>query len=258
MLLEIPFLHRMMREMGRCVDGYIVETERQRKWLVQRWAIPADMIAIVPPGFDAGVIQSAYQSASKQASPGVVFSGRLHRWKGVYELLQVFSSLAQEHPEWNLHFVGDGPARLRLQEQVQERRLQKQVVFWGRKPYDQALSIVASAEVFVLPSYIESFPLSLLEAMALGVPAIATDVGGIRDHLIKNDVTGLLVSSKDLKALRHALTRLISNPELRRNLGVNGQVRVRHQTLDKMVSSTVGCYTRLLSEGSGANPGSVR
>jgi glycosyltransferase involved in cell wall biosynthesis len=245
---EIPFLERTIREEGRRVDGYVVEIERQRDWLVGRREIPEDSVAAIPPGFDAVLVQSARRSATKNTRPTIVFSGRLHKWKGVYELLEVFSLLAHDYPQWDLHFVGDGPARVGLHERVRDKGLQERVVFWGRRPHDQAVRIVAGAEVFVLPSYIEVFPISLLEAMALGVPAIATDVGGVKDYMIEDGVTGLLIPPKDPKALRRALARLASSPELRRSLGENGQELVKNLTFDKMVGSTTEFYAHVLSQ----------
>lgn len=246
MFLEIPFLHGMLKGTGKRVDGYIVETERQRKWLIQELGIPEDTVAGVSPGFDAALLRSVHQAATKSTSPYIAFSGRLHKWKGVHELVEAFSLLARNHPVWDLHFIGDGLARTMLRDQVLKERLRERVFFWGRRDCYQALQIVATAQVFALPSYIESFPLSLLEAMALGLPTIATDVGGIKDHLIEEGVTGLLIPPRDPKALHDAMVRLVSNPELRLRLGARGQERVKELTFERMVRSTAKFYTRIL------------
>ena len=247
MFPEIPFLYGMLKGMGKRIDGYIVETERQRKWLIQENGVPEDLVAGIAPGFDAALIRSLRQSATESTSPSIVFSGRLHKWKGVHELVEAFSLLAQDHPTWDLHFVGDGLARTMLREQVQREKLRERVRFWGRRDCHQALQIVASAQVFVLPSYIESFPLSLLEAMALGLPTIATDVGGIKDHLIEEGVTGLLIPPRDAKALYDAIVQLVSSPELRLRLGVRGQERAKELTFERMVRSSAEFYTRVLN-----------
>ena len=113
LLPELPFLHAMLRGSEARVDGYITETEGQRRWLMKKYPIPACLVAAVPPGFDAALVQRARASVQSDSSlqPAIVFSGRLNERKGVFELLQAFSLLANQRPEWTLHFVGDGPAR---------------------------------------------------------------------------------------------------------------------------------------------------
>ena len=108
--------------------------------------------------------------------------------------------------------------------------------------------------MFVLPSYIESFPLSLLEAMALGVPVVATDVGGIRDHLIEPGASGLLVPPKNSEVLHSAIVELVSNSRLRTNLGVNAREKVKDLTFKGMAGTTAAFYVHLKRAQDGIKP----
>jgi glycosyltransferase involved in cell wall biosynthesis len=247
MFPEIPFLDAMLRGRCRRVDGYVTETDEQRRWLMNRYAIPGHLVAAVPPGFDAAYLLQAREAArhNENSSPAIVFSGRLQRWKGVHELVEAFSLLAVDHPSWRLHFVGDGPARAGLEQEVAEQGLKHRVVFWGSRPYNEALRIVASADVFVMPSYIESFGMSLVEAMALGIPVIATHTCGAKDYVIEEGITGLSVPAKDPNALQDALVRLTCQPELRKVIGSNAQEKVKGLTFANMVGATSKLYTRV-------------
>ena len=249
-LFEIPLLSKMLKGFQNRVDGYITETGNQRQWIIDKYNVPETAVAAVPPGFDLDLIQAFHRTANNSiAEPFIIlFSGRVHSWKGVYELLEAFTLIAAKYPNWNLHFVGDGPAVSDLQKKARQKGLQDRVVFWGSVDHPQAVELAAKSDIFVLPSYIESFPLSLLEAMALGVPVIATDVGGIREHLVHPMVTGLLIPPKNHQALSHALVRLISDPEYRTSLGKNGRTKTQGFTNKKMVQSTASFYEKVLAK----------
>ena len=108
-----------------------------------------------------------------------------------------------------------------------------------------------AADVFVLPSDFESFSYTLLEAMACGLPCIATDAGGNRD-LVEPGVTGLLVPRRDPQSLADAMLQLAGNPEMRVSMGREGALRAREYTLQRMIDGTRSVYSEVLAGRSAA------
>jgi glycosyltransferase involved in cell wall biosynthesis len=107
---------------------------------------------------------------------------------------------------------------------------------------------LARASIVVLPSYIEGVPLALIEAMALGRPVVATDVGAIRLHLIRDGRTGLLARPRSISSLRSTLHLAMSDPAQMARIGLEGQRRARPLTIDRMVEATERAYRSTIAE----------
>lgn len=158
----------------------------------------------------------------------VTFVGRLVYSKGVQDLILVFSEISKEY-DAKLLIVGDGPYKPDLQRMAQAVG-KENIRFLGRKNQSEIVAILASSDIFVNPSYSEGLPVSVLEAGAVGLPIIATDVGGTSE-IIEDGKTGFLIQPKDNKALREKICLLIENEQLREDFAKN----VR-QVIDKNFS----------------------
>jgi len=174
------------------------------------------------------------------------FVGRLHLQKGIDTLLEAFSQFAGDHTEARLLIVGDGELRSRLEIMAGSLGISGQVKFVGVRR--NIPEILASLDLFVLPSRWEGLPLALLEAMAACLPVVATAVGGTPEVVIDGE-TGLLVPPGDPDALAQAIVFLIENPELRKKMGQAGRKRVaEHFTIQETVRKTEALYQKLLVE----------
>jgi glycosyltransferase involved in cell wall biosynthesis len=142
--------------------------------------------------------------------PVILSVARLAEQKGQRDLIRAMVRLAESARESVLVLVGDGPDRSFLEALARDISLRR-VVFAGNQ--DDPLPWLAAADVFVLPSLYEGLPGALIEAMAAGLPCIATDIPGNRD-LIKDGQTGLLVPVNNFAALADAIKRIVSDPEL--------------------------------------------
>ncbi|MBP90718.1 MAG: group 1 glycosyl transferase [Planctomycetaceae bacterium] len=152
----------------------------------------------------------------QQRSKQVAAMGRLSYEKGFDLLIEAFSRIANEHPEWSLRIIGDGPLRDALQSQIDQAGLLQRVELVGWS--DNPSRILADSQVFVLSSQYEGFPNALLEAMACGTPAISFDCeSGPRD-IIRHEVDGLLVPAGDVDALADGIFRLIADASDRTRL----------------------------------------
>lgn len=144
----------------------------------------------------------------------VLTIGRLSREKAQADLLRAFSRLADAGAA-RLVVVGDGPERAGLERLASERGLNGRVVFAGQT--SDVAPFYAAAHVFALPSHSEGSPYVLLEAMAAGLPVVATSVGGVPE-IVADGESALLVAPRDEEALASALGRLLSDPALARAL----------------------------------------
>lgn len=157
--------------------------------------------------------------------PVVLFAGRLRTRKGVAVLVEAFSRLRREHPEATLVVAGDGEQRAALEAQVRALGLGGAVRFAGAQPRSAMPGWYAAADLFCLPSLYEGFPLAILEAMAAGLPVVATAVSGIPEA-VEDGVTGRLVPPEDATALARTLAELAADPEAARRMGEAGRSRV--------------------------------
>jgi len=177
-------------------------------------------IAVIPNGVDPQRFpdpQREWQLAR------LLFVGRVVHQKGLDLLLEALGGLVDQ--EWTLTIVGDGPALPGLQAQAKDLGIADRVHFAGWRSGAELAAEYASANLFAYASRHEGMPNALLEAMASGLPAVATRIAG-NEELVAEGETGLLVPSEDVPALQAALLRLITDPALRKQLGAQARKRV--------------------------------
>ena len=149
--------------------------------------------------------------AMNRESISFIFVGWMIKEKGVHEILASLEILLKKY-KFNFTFIGGGTLLEEVQQRISTLRWGSSVMAYGWMSPDQVDNELSSADVFVLPSYAEGFPLSLIEAMAKGLPAICTDVGGISDSL-HDGVNGLLIAPRDIFALTKAMEFYVCNPD---------------------------------------------
>ena len=155
----------------------------------------------------------------------MVCVGRLSPEKGQTGLLRVFAQLRTGHPDLTLRLVGDGPDRDALERLSQELSVGDAVTFAGRLPEPDTLVEIAKADLLVLPSFMEGLPIVLMEAMALGVPVIASRVAGIPE-LVVDGKTGLLFAPSNWDELAQCIARLLGDKALCATLAQNGKFKI--------------------------------
>lgn len=172
--------------------------------------------------------------------------GRLHPVKGLADLLQAVAGLRSAYPHVRLLLVGDGPLRAELERQAAALDISETVIFTGAQK--DVPAILSALDVLVLPSLAEGLSNVLLEAMAAGLPVVATAVGGTPELVIDGE-TGRLVPPQDAASLAQAIQQLLANPAQARQMGQAGRQRVQaHFTIRQMVRQTEQLYETLLQE----------
>lgn len=137
----------------------------------------------------------------------ISFVGWVIPAKGVEELLQAWERVSKEENGWKLQFIG--PYRKEYYHMLRKHYSCKRAVFLGELPHQEALERINFSRIFVLPSYTEGFPISVLEAMALGTTVIASEVGAIPEML--SDGCGYLIEKQNVESLKTALQAAIQN-----------------------------------------------
>jgi glycosyltransferase involved in cell wall biosynthesis len=177
--------------------------------------------------------------------PVVVTLARLAPQKGIGVLLRA----AAELPNVSFIVAGEGPERHALESQARSLGVSDRVAFSGFQSDPAAL--LASADLFVLPSFEEGLPLALLEAMAVGTPVVATAIGGT-DEVVTHGEHGLLVPPGDAAALASAIGALLRDPARAARLAVAARTRVRESfSMERMVHDVVSVYDSVVTSDAG-------
>jgi glycosyltransferase involved in cell wall biosynthesis len=184
--------------------------------LAMEQGVPANRIVTVHNGIDTRRFDFRGPCLS---GPAVVVA-RLCADKDLGTLLRAVALLKKECPEFKLAIAGDGPCKSELQQLVADAGLHANVTFLGA--INDVPSLLATARMSVLSSVSEGVPLTLLEAMARGLPVVATRVGGIPEVVTDGD-NGFLVPPRDPAALAHAILRVQTDDELARKFGRAGR-----------------------------------
>lgn len=151
---------------------------------------------------------------------------RLVPTKGLDLLIEAFHLLLESVPDARLNIVGKGPERQSLERKIAAHGLNERVKLLGFRPNREAMEHVATASVFVLPSFVEALGVAYLEAMSLGVPVIGVRGQGIGD-VIRHGENGLLIAPRDVLAVHDAMLQLARNPTLTRTMGAAAQETFR-------------------------------
>ncbi len=227
---------------------------RRRCYDADAIVAPSDAIGqeLLAAGYDAGNIkridngvrlppprapltQEAARSALAEANwdlkcepdaPVAVYTGRLHPDKGLMDLVQAWPAVAKRWPHARLWLIGEGPQREELFQTIGDLGFRYQICLPGS--FDEIDDVLAAADLLVLPSYSEGMSLSILEAMAAGLPVVATDIPGNR-ALVRHEQEGLLVPMRDATSLASAIGRIFDSPAQGVQLGAAGRTRAAEE-----------------------------
>lgn len=242
---------RWRRRLAPLVTRFVAVSDDLQRWLVEDVRVPAAKVIRIHNGVDtsrfAPGARDGHGGAGTGAGEVVVGTiGRLDPVKDHAGLIRAFARIAGSHPRARLVIVGEGPRRREL-EGLAASLVPGRVLFTGER--SDIPTLLRSMEVFVLPSLGEGISNTLLEAMATGLPVVATRVGG-NPELVEHGVNGLLVPRDDPATLATAISRYLDDPVLRLLHGKASRERVLERfSLDRMCVAYAGLYEEVAAGG---------
>jgi glycosyltransferase involved in cell wall biosynthesis len=250
LFVELPtsiWISAQQRLVTAVVGRYLAVSHEVAERMRRRFRIPAHKLQVVPNAIDLtpfGESRPDVLRATLTRKPGqpiVLTVARLDRQKGHSYLL----AAAAQVPDALFVLAGDGPERASLEAAARAAGLEHRVIFLGYR--SDIPDLLASSDLFVLPSLFEGLPLSILEAMAAGRPVIASAIGG-NDEAVVHGGTGLLVPPADPDALAQAIRLLLSDASLARCFGAAGRAHAQREfSARRMVDRVTQVYDELLS-----------
>lgn len=224
----------------------IALTPSETEYLVTL-GVERERIRVIPNGVDLAEFPAPREGGGEDGHVTVLFAGRCYPdQKGLEVLLRAMALVRSEGlrlrivgEDWGGHAVVSSLSR--------ELNLGDRVTLVGRVDRPELLREFGRADVFVLPSLFDSFPVALLEAMAAGLPVLATRVGGVPD-VVEDGRTGMLVPPGDAASLARALDALAADESLRRSMGRAGRERSAAYAWDAIVRSIKRVYDEAVSE----------
>jgi len=213
-----------------------------------RYAPPGTPVTVVPYGVDLQRFSPGLKAPSDHVVIGT--AARLAPEKGIRYLIEAFALLRQRYGgRVSLRIAGEGPERARIEAMVQKLHLEASVELRGWVEHDQLPAFLRELDVFVMPSTWEGFGVAAIEASAVELPIVASNIYGIPDA-VRDGVTGILVPSKQPGALAEAIGRLVESPQLRASLGQAGRGYVaRHYDWSQNAAQMASIYKRLAASG---------
>jgi len=238
--LALPVLRRVWLK----ADGLVAVGEglRQAALAVE----PGLRIEVIPNGVDV----EAFAAPAERRGTGLrlLFVGRLREFKGLQFVIGAMADRVGRGKDVDLDVVGDGPYRAELERLATRYDLNEHIRFQGWLDPSQVPAHYARADALVLPSYVEGSPNVVLEAMAAGLPVIASDAPGIRE-LVRHEKTGLLTPVGDVEAIGRAIDRLLESPELRVSMGSAGKELAQNLSWSGIARRHLDLFARINDSG---------
>jgi glycosyltransferase involved in cell wall biosynthesis len=183
--------------------------------------LPRVNVVCIPNPIDVSNLPEPITSSSKT----IMFLGWIIKTKGIEELLLAWEKVYKANEDWKLRIVG--PCKAEYLDYLKSHYSFAGVIYEGEKNHTEAMDLLNSSEIFVLPSYTEGFPNAVLEAMSLSKPIIATRVGAIPDML--SDDCGILIDLKEPEEIVIALKSLIADNKKRIDIGNNAYRKLHNE-----------------------------
>lgn len=237
------------------VDGIIVSTEQEREDIVRHYKTSPHKIQVIAPGVNLDIFQSKDKNEAKQAlglveKRVIVYVGRIEPIKGIDILLNAVAQLDRTE-DTKVLIVGGSPGEDheldRLKTLSETLGIENTVTFTGAVRQSMLPDFYSAADVYVLPSYSESFGLAALEAMACGTPVVVSRVGGLKTF-INDGETGYLIPWQCPDPFAQRIEMLLANPSLRNAMGKAAQVKAQEMSWSGVAERMLGFFECLCDE----------
>jgi len=225
-------------------DAVIALTEDMKKKMKK---IYDRDISVIPNGIDLSKVECLSKEdvrlnlGVKNDKKIILFVGALHPVKGLTYLVEAMKIIRDKNKQ--LILVGDGKERDHLKDLVKKYGLEKCVIFIGKVPNDKVFKYMMASDVFVLPSLSEGFPNVVLEAMASGLPIVATNVGGLSE-IVKDGENGFLVDPKNPEQIAEKINLFLEDEKFRERISKNSKNKAKEYSWESIIERLEKIYLR--------------
>lgn len=238
------FYHKHMKAVGyilRQCDTIVALSDAWRKFFQDELGCPN--VVVVP-----NVMEAPHEDHTIRRNDlcTLLFLGKVCDEKGIFDLLDVICHHPDTYSRKVRLLIGGNGDSERLKTYITDHHLESQVSYAGWVNGEEKIRLLNSSDIFVLPSYYEGVPISLLEAFSYHLPVITTPVGGIPD-IVDDGVNGFLVPPGDQTRLHEAITRLMSDQTLRESFGQEAYQRCRTHLPEEVEKLLTNIYKQLLN-----------
>lgn len=213
-------------------------------------------IEVVPNGVDLQPFESIIDPLDR-TSLGfsaddvlLIYTGRLGPEKNLAFLLRCFAGIAKAYGNIGLLMVGDGPERENLTDLVNHLGVDERVRFFGMVPYEEIRRYLAAADLYVTASVTEVHPLSVIEAMAVGLPVLGINSPGVGD-IVEDGVSGCLAEDEDLAAFTAKLAKMVTQHDLRQKMGTFAKKRAQTYSILRTSKMMIENYRKVIGRSRG-------
>ena len=228
----------------------------QAQQVAQHLGWPSERVHVIPNPVAPWVFEDATRDryeeisgAPRSDAPVVLYTGRIEHRKGTIPFLRSLPSVRSAFP--SVTYVIAGARHNSIDDKIlalefERYKIRSHVKLLGHVPWQELTEWYRRATVFVMPSYYETFGISVVEAMAFGLPVVATTAGGLPE-VVEDGVTGILVPPGEPEALAEGILCLLRDPKMRNRMGQAGRERVLAEfTVERVVESTLALYRTVM------------
>jgi glycosyltransferase involved in cell wall biosynthesis len=250
--LNIPLKRSIFNFIHYLPDLYITCGQNMRTTLVDQCGFPAERVVSIPTGVPKGFIDLKRDPEAKKEfglradAPVITNVGILRRVKGHETTFRAVKAVVREFPDARFLIVGDGPRRAELERMAWEMGIAEYVIFTGF--IEDIGRIYSFTDLSILSSWSEGLPQSVIQALAAGVPVVATRVGGVPEVVI-HEKTGYLAEAGDHEGFAREIIRALKEPERARQMAFAGKELVRNgYSVEHMLDEIERVYTTMLGQ----------
>lgn len=248
------------KDVIRSADKIITATTNEFEKLIDLYHAAPEKLEICPPGVDTSRFYPIPQDEAKEFigipkdEKMLLFVGRIEPLKGIDILIKAIAQIQKSDVLSNcphyLFIIGGDPdigdremnnEMIKLKELCNQLDIEDMVLFLGKRDQDSLQYYYSAAEMVVMPSHYESFGMVALEAMACGIPVVATQVGGLQ-HLVQHESTGFVIPNDDPDALEEKITRLLCNSTLRSEMSLESMRYAKSFAWDNIVERLIKIF----------------
>jgi len=204
------------------------------KTIIVNWGIQSEKIKVIYNGIE--INESEVHKVHKVESRVMLSVGRLVPWKGFKVLIEMMPDILQEIPEVKLVIVGSGLQKEELEQTIKKLNLGNKVVLAGQLSRDELLKQKQLSDIFVFNTNWESFSFDTVEAMAMGLPVVTTNVGPLSE-LIENNSEGILVEPNNKEAIKNAVIKVLRDDDFRQKIIQNAYQKSRQFSIQNTIDN---------------------